>query len=209
MLYFIKTPKFIQSFYKEYVWHVNTDKKEIFLTFDDGPTEIVTEFVINTLEKYQAKATFFCIGKNIKRYPTIYKRLIEKGHSIGSHTQNHENGWKTENTRYLQSVKDWETENISVNKKIKLFRPPYGKIKKTQAKKIIQRGYKIIMWTILSGDFDTSISKEKCLQNVIKNTQMGDVLVFHDSKKAFEKLKYTLPKVLAYFSKKGYAFKGL
>jgi len=211
--YFIKTPKFIRSFYKEYIWHIKGDKKEIYLTFDDGPTDKITDFVLDTLKKYQAKATFFCIGKNINQLPNIYQRIIDEGHSVGNHTQNHENGWRTENNTYLQSVKNCknvaETFLKTKKEEDKLFRPPYGKIKRSQAKKIILQGYKIIMWSVLSGDFDATISKEKCLQNVIKNTKKGDVLVFHDSEKAFVKMKYVLPKVLAHFTKKGYVFKAI
>lgn len=209
--YFIKTPKFIRSFYKEHIWCIDTDKKEIYLTFDDGPTPIVTNFVLDELIKHEAKATFFCIGKNIENHPELFNRIILEGHSIGNHTHNHENGWKSDNSIYLDSISRCQSSLSKTQYQAKqlLFRPPYGKVKNSLAKKIIKRGYKIIMWTVLSGDFDTKITKEKCLKNVIENTKKGDIIVFHDSKKAFEKMQYALPKTLEYFSKKGFEFKFL
>jgi len=214
-MYFIRTPKIIQSIYKNYTWKINTNKKEIYLTFDDGPTPEITEFVLDILKKYNAKATFFCIGKNIEKYPDIFKRIVSESHSVGNHTQNHLNGWKTNNSDYLKSTSECDLvikksiTNIKYQTPNTIFRPPYGKIKKSQAKVLLKKDVNIIMWTILSGDFDNNISKEKCLQNVIKNTKSGDIIVFHDSKKAFDRLKYTLPKVLSYFTKKGYTFNNL
>lgn len=188
------------------------DKKEIYLTFDDGPTPDITEFVLNELKKHNAKATFFCIGKNIKNHPEIFKRIIDEGHVVGNHTQNHFNGWKTKTQDYIENTLEVENtlklsnfETLQLN----LFRPPYGKIKKRQAKALLKRGYNIIMWSVLSGDFDKKTSKEKCLQNVIKNTSNGSIVVFHDSAKAAEKVNYTLPKVLDYFVKKGFEFKAI
>ena len=213
-MYFVKTPKIIQAVFKEYLWRIDTDKKEIYLTFDDGPTPKVTHFVLKTLKKYHAKATFFCIGKNIENHPQIFEQIINDGHSIGNHTQNHLNGWKTETTKYIENI---EKGQDSINKKIQktsqqnklLFRPAYGKIKNLQAKILIKKGYKIIMWTILSGDFDIKIDKDKCHDNVINSSKKGAIIVFHDSEKAFKTLSYVLPKVLAYFSKKGFTFKKL
>lgn len=206
-LYTIKTPQFVQSFYKDYTWRLGTKKKELFLTFDDGPIPEITPFVLDELKKHQAKATFFCIGKKIVKYPKLFQRIIDEGHTIGNHTQDHLNGWKTANKTYVESV---EKCNEAINKtnitNQKLFRPPYGKIKKSQAKELISKGYKIIMWSILSGDFDTSLPKETCLKNVLKNTVKGDVVVFHDSKKSAEKVSYTLPLVLKHFKEKGFEF---
>ncbi len=208
-LYFIKTPTFLISFYKKYVWRFKTDKKEIYLTFDDGPTPKITEFVLDTLKKHHAKATFFCIGKNIKKYPELFQKIIDQGHSIGNHTQNHLNGWQTNTADYIKNVEECQLKiqhkNSIQNKK--LFRPPYGRIKKKQAKILIKKGYKIIMWSILSADFDKTIAKETCCKNVIKNTKKGSVIVFHDSKKASKNLEYTLPKILKYFTKNGFSFK--
>ncbi|AUC86690.1 polysaccharide deacetylase family protein [Polaribacter sp. ALD11] len=199
-------------FFFKYVWRFSLDTKEIYLTFDDGPTPEITDFVLDELKKYEAKATFFCIGKNIVNHPDIFKRIIIEGHAVGNHTQNHLKGWCTKNGSYLENVDLCEETITKFNDatiKQKLFRPPYGKIKKSQAKEILKKGYKIIMWTVLSADFDTSISNEKCLQNVLKNTESGSIIVFHDSVKASEKLKYVLPKVLKKFSEKGFCFKAI
>jgi peptidoglycan/xylan/chitin deacetylase (PgdA/CDA1 family) len=210
--YFIKTPRILERLFSSYTWRFDTDRKEIFLTFDDGPTPEITPFVLKQLKQYNAKATFFCIGKNIENHPEIFHQILSEKHSVGNHTQNHLNGWKTKNINYLESV--LKCEDVIFNladktKESKLFRPPYGRIKKSQAKEILKRGYRIIMWNVLSADFDKSISKEKCLENVLKNTKKGGVIVFHDSLKASEKLQFVLPKVLEEFSKKGFSFKGI
>ena len=223
--YLAKTPRIFMRFFSNYTWCFDSNKKEIYLTFDDGPTPEVTEFVLNELQKYNAKATFFCIGKNIEKYPSIFKRIINEKHSVGNHTQNHFNGWKYSTEDYLENVLECENvianemkqlqnyKEITLSKTLrnnkKLYRPPYGKIKSNQAKALIKNDYKIIMWNVLSGDFDTSINKEKCLQNVIRNTKNGSIVVFHDSIKASKKLYYTLPKILKEFSKKGYLFKAI
>lgn len=216
-MYFVKTPKIIRYFYKGYYWNIDTDKKNLYLTFDDGPTPKITNFVLETLEQYKAKATFFCIGKNIEQNPEIFKRIIQQGHSVGNHTQNHLNGWKEKNHKYINNVEKCldtikhygSQKNDQVINNNFLFRPPYGKIKRKQAIKLITKSYKIVMWTVLSGDFDLSISKERCFKNVLNNTKKGDVIVFHDSEKAFLNLKYTLPLVLAHFSEKGFTFKNI
>jgi peptidoglycan/xylan/chitin deacetylase (PgdA/CDA1 family) len=164
--------------------------------------------VLDELKKLDAKATFFCIGKNVVNYPVIYQRILEEGHSTGNHTQNHLNGWKTTTHDYLADVSEAAT-NISSD----LFRPPYGKIKRLQAngisKSMNNKCAKIVMWDVLSGDFDESLSKEKCLENVINKTKPGSILVFHDSQKAFPRLKYTLPLFLQLFAGKGYTFHSL
>ncbi len=210
--YFIKTPRILERLFSSYTWRFDTDRKEIFLTFDDGPTPEITPFVLKQLKQYNAKATFFCIGKNIENHPEIFHQILSEKHSVGNHTQNHLNGWKTKNINYLNSVlkcEDVISNLADKTKESKLFRPPYGRIKKSQAKEILKRGYRIIMWNVLSADFDKSISKEKCLENVLKNTKKGGVIVFHDSLKASEKLQFVLPKVLEEFSKKGFSFKGI
>ncbi|AOW21480.1 polysaccharide deacetylase family protein [Urechidicola croceus] len=206
--YFIKTPNLIQFLFKNLIWsfsNSNKNEKTIYLTFDDGPTPHITKWVLNTLEEYNAKATFFCIGKNIKNHPNIYQQIVSKGHSIGNHTNNHLNGWKTSTQKYIENID--LAEKLIDNNLPKLFRPPYGKIKPNQARKIRNKGYKIIMWEVLSADFDTTISNEKCLENVIKNTKNGSIIVFHDSVKAGNKMKYALPKVLSHFNDNGYQFK--
>ncbi|MEE9349842.1 MAG: polysaccharide deacetylase family protein [Flavobacteriaceae bacterium] len=207
--YFVKTPKIVRSFYKNYTWFFKTNKKEIYLTFDDGPTENVTQFVLDALEKHQAKATFFCIGKNVENQPLLYQRIVKNGHTIGNHTYNHLNGWQTNANDYVNNVEKCADAINSTFNNQKIFRPPYGRIKKYQAKQLIKKGYEIIMWSVLSGDFDTTISKEKCLKNVLDNTKKGSIIVFHDSIKAKQNIEYVLPKVLEYFSKKGYSFVAL
>ncbi|MDT0552969.1 polysaccharide deacetylase family protein [Urechidicola vernalis] len=202
--YFVKTPHWIQRLFKNWVWSFSTSKKEIYLTFDDGPTPEITEWTLTELAKFNAKATFFCIGKNVKKYPDIFQKIIEQGHSIGNHTHNHLNGWNEQTEEYLNN-----SEKAALEIDSKLFRPPYGKLKLSQAKKLRTLGYKIIMWDVLSADFDQSISKDKCLENVLKNTQNGSVIIFHDSLKAAKNLKFTLPKVLEAFTKKGYSFKAI
>jgi peptidoglycan/xylan/chitin deacetylase (PgdA/CDA1 family) len=204
--YLTKTPTLIQKIYKNYTWRFFTDKKEIYLTFDDGPTPKITDWTLDVLKAYNAKATFFCIGKNVIATPEIYTRILKENHQIGNHTHNHKNGFKTDLKQYVNNILEAEKhiENPS-----KLFRPPYGSIKRRQATKLRRLGYKLIMWDVLSADFDTTIHKEKCLQNVLKNTKNGSIIVFHDSVKASKNLTYTLPKVLDYFSKQGYVFKAI
>lgn len=207
--YFIKTPGFIMRFFSKYTWRLPVNSNEIFLTFDDGPTPEITEFVLSELKKYNAKATFFCIGKNIKKQSNTFNKIISEGHAIGNHTQKHLQGWKTNNQKYLKSVLECEHIIANCSQKVnnsKLFRPPYGKIRKSQARSLLKNGYKIVMWDVLSGDFDSSISNEQCLQNVLKNTRNGSIVVFHDSVKAAEKIKYALPRVLKALSDKGFSF---
>ena len=209
-LYFIKTPRIVEKFFSNYTWRFNTNKKDIYLTFDDGPTPRITKFVLDELKKHNAKATFFCIGKNIENHPEIFNKIIADGHSIGNHTQNHLNGWKTNTTSYLENIDICEnviSNEVEKSQYSKLYRPPYGKIKPSQANKLIKKGYKIIMWDVLSADFDTKISKEECLENVLRNTKKGSIIVFHDSIKASEKIQFVLPKILEEFSKKGFSFK--
>ncbi len=213
--YFVKTPSLVPVLYQHQIWSFSSKQKNIYLTFDDGPTPKITDWVLDTLQQYKASATFFCIGKNIEAHPTIFNRIIDNGHSIGNHTYDHLNGWKTSTKDYLSSIlkterlieKDQITNRKSQIVNCKLFRPPYGKIKSSQTKSLQKLGYKIIMWSVLSADFDMTIDAEKCLDNVIKNVKNGSIIVFHDSEKAFEKLKVVLPKVLAHFNKKGYSFK--
>jgi len=204
--YLAKTPRLIQQLYKNYTWRFFTNRKEIYLTFDDGPTAEITNWTLDILDKYNAKATFFCIGKNIAEEPEIYARILTKNHQIGNHTQNHKNGFKTDLKAYINNILEAE---IHLENPSKLFRPPYGRIKRKQAQKLKSLGYQIIMWDVLSADFDTTITKEKCLQNVLRNTKNGSIIVFHDSLKASKNLQYTLPKVLEYYSKKGYLFKAI
>ncbi|MGG6229556.1 polysaccharide deacetylase family protein [Tenacibaculum sp. SDUM215027] len=206
-LYFTKTPRIFKSLFAKYTWSFFSDRKEIYLTFDDGPIPEVTEFVLNQLKRFNAKATFFCIGDNIRKHPAVFSRIINEGHSVGNHTFNHLNGCKNSNTAYIENVS--KCESLLTHQKTKLFRPPYGKIKRKQAKQLLAIGYKIIMWDVLSADFDSTITKEKCLQNVLRNVENGSIIVFHDSIKASDKLYYALPKVLKEFSQQGYEFKAI
>ncbi len=204
MFYLAKTPVFIKKLYPECLWDVKTTENIIYLTFDDGPTPEVTSYVLDELKKYDAKATFFCIGKNVKEHFDIYKRIIAEGHKPGNHTFNHLNGWKTDDRKYLDDIK--QASNIIDSE---LFRPPYGRITKFQLKALQGENFKLrtVMWSVLSGDFDVKISAENCYLNVIKNVKPGSIIVFHDSLKAFTRLEYALPRVLDFFSEKGFQFK--
>lgn len=220
-----KTPGFVKSLFPSFVWNINTPNKELYLTFDDGPTPEITDWVLKTLKKYNAKATFFCIGNNIEKHPEIFQNIINEGHSIGNHTYNHLKGWKHKTKNYIEDV--IKTEVLINSKKnnsqngnlefgpetsgwdLKMFRPPYGKFKVKQSKKLQKLGYKIIMWDVLSYDWDKSVNEEACLKNVTTAAKGGSIIVFHDSVKASRNLMYVLPKILEYYAKEGYAFKAL
>ena len=203
-MYLAKTPWIVKKLYSNYVWNMNKNDKIIYLTFDDGPHPTITNFVLDILKKHNAKASFFCIGKNVELYFDVYKRIINEGHTVGNHTQNHLKGWQTKDEIYLKDI-----EQAATNIDSKLFRPPYGRITKFQSSLLIEQGYKVIMWDVLSGDFDINLSKEKCAENVLLNATNGSIIVFHDSEKAKERIEYALPKVLEYFSNLGYEFKNL
>ncbi|MDB5249787.1 MAG: polysaccharide deacetylase [Segetibacter sp.] len=203
-MYLVTTPWWLRKVYSPgLTWSISTKRKEIFLTFDDGPHPTITPFVLECLQQHNAKATFFCIGKNVKEYGDVYKRIVEEGHTVGNHTQDHLNGWKTNNVLYLKNV-------LLAGKFINstLFRPPYGRISRLQVQQL-QPSFNIIMWDVLSGDFDTSLSPVKCLLNVTSNTTAGSIIVFHDSEKAFPRLEYALPKALEFFTGKGFVMKSL
>ena len=203
----IKTHRIIKKIFNNLVWDIPNSDKKIYLTFDDGPIPEVTEWVLDLLKSEEIKATFFCIGDNIRKHPEVYKRILSEGHQTGNHTFNHLNGWKTNTKSYLENFKLCETERLKLNTEHSfLFRPPYGKIKPSQSKAIQQLGYKIIMWDVLSYDFDPTISAEKCLENVISNTEQGSIIVFHDSVKAEKNLKYALPKAIQILKNKGFVF---
>ncbi len=208
MKYFTKTPWLLKKIYSSYLWSVSTNEKVIYLTFDDGPHPEITPFVLNELKKYNALATFFCIGKNVLAYPDTYKHVLAESHTVGNHTQNHLDGWKTTNDIYLKDVAE-ASDYIDSN----LFRPPYGKIRLFQARNLpaAMKGKKakVVMWDILSADFDEKITDEQSLEFVTLQASKGSIVVFHDSEKAFGKLKYVLPKVLQYFSNQGFRFLSL
>ncbi|HEX6168141.1 MAG TPA: polysaccharide deacetylase family protein [Chitinophagaceae bacterium] len=208
MFYFVKTPGWLKRIYHSYVWSIPVNDKILYLTFDDGPHPEATPFVLKQLKQVNALATFFCIGKNVVAYPGIYKQIINEGHSVGNHTYNHLNGWKTSNDKYLKDIALASQEIDS-----DLFRPPYGRITSFQAKNLkpVIKGKepKVIMWDVLSGDFDIACTAQQCLANVLLASVPGSIIVFHDSEKAFPKLEYTLPRMLNHFSEKGYLFKAL
>ncbi len=206
-LYWVKTHRIIKMLFRNFVWDVPTREKVVYLTFDDGPIPEITEWVLLQLEAHQAKATFFCIGNNINNNPNIFKKLIDGKHGIGNHTNNHLNGWKTATEDYLENVKQCELEMAKHQFSTKLFRPPYGNIKPSQSKKLRDNGYKIIMWDILSVDYDVEVTPEKCLENVLKNVTPGSIIIFHDSVKAFRNLEYVLPKTLDFLKENGYKCK--
>jgi len=208
MKYFVKTPWWIKKIYSFYTWSIPTTEKILYLTFDDGPHPEATPFVLSELKKFDALATFFCIGKNVLAYPDIYKRILDEGHAVGNHTQNHLNGWKTPNDVYVKDIAE-AANYIDSN----LFRPPYGRITLFQAKNLpaAMKGKKskIIMWDVLSADFDESITNEQSMQIVVFRSSPGSIIVFHDSEKAFQKLNYVLPKILHHFSNQGFKFLSL
>lgn len=210
-----KTPRILHRLYPDRIWAMPKTHNKVFLTFDDGPIPEVTPWVLDELKKFNAKATFFCIGDNVRKNPEVFQRVLEEGHSIGNHTFNHLNGWKTDASDYLENIHQAQQAMESLNfseystsettSKI-LFRPPYGRITSHQAKAVQQANYKIVMWDIISFDYDASVSEEKCLDNVLSNLQPGSVVVFHDSLKAEKNLRYALPKTLEYLSEQGFEF---
>ena len=207
--YWIKTKSFIKRLFSNYVWDLPNTQNKIYLTFDDGPTPEITEWVLEELKKHNVKATFFCIGNNIQKHPDLFQKVINEGHVIGNHTYDHMNGWKTETKTYLENIRLCEKQiqiSLIENLQSKIFRPPYGNIKTAQAKIVRRLGYKIIMWDVLSADFDQTITPEKCLENVISNVKSGSVIVFHDSIKASHNLKYALPETLNFLKEKGFLF---
>jgi peptidoglycan/xylan/chitin deacetylase (PgdA/CDA1 family) len=204
--YWIKTNRIIKKIFSNYTWDIPNTENKVYLTFDDGPIPVITEWVLEVLKTHDAKATFFCIGDNINKNSEIFKKIITEGHAIGNHTFNHLNGWKNTTAAYLENFKRCEEmiQHSGISLKSKFFRPPYGKIKTTQAKEIRKLGYKIIMWDVLSADFDQNLSQEDCLANVLSNIESGSIIVFHDSIKAFKNLEYALPRTLAYLKENNF-----
>ena len=204
--YFAKSPFWFRWVYPNLLWRVKTVEKRLFLTFDDGPHPEATHFVLDTLREYNAKATFFCVGKNVEMYPEIYERIIAEGHAAGNHTHSHLNGWKVEDDFYYENIR-----HAAHFIKSRLFRPPYGRITRQQSKHILENNLakQIVMWDVLSGDFDVHISPEKCYKNVMDNIRSGSIVVFHDSAKAFPVLKIVLPQIISELKGEGWSFAGL
>lgn len=207
----VKYPVVLKWFYPDRITRIE-NSKSIYLTFDDGPVPEITPWVLDQLREYKAKATFFCIGENIKKNPEVFQQVISEGHTIGNHSFHHLNGWKTSTSKYVYDVlstEDLLSKKYPVKPLPKLFRPPFGKIKNSQARKLSKEGFKIVMWDVISWDFDHNVQKETCYKNIVENASEGSLIVFHDSRKASKNLHYALPKVLKYFAEKGYEFRSI
>ena len=207
--YFKKIPSIIRNYYSDYIWRFDTEKKVVYLTFDDGPTPEVTEWVLDQLEANDALATFFMIGRNVEKFPKLAHKVLDAGHTVGNHSYSHNNGWKTKNRSYVRDVlRGRQTIKEYTGLNTRLFRPPYGRISTRQAKMILQKE-QIVMMDVLSGDFDQTLSGDQCFRNVVNNTRSGSIVVFHDSEKAKDRLEYSLPKTLTYLKELGYTFSSL
>lgn len=206
--YWVKTAGIIKWLFRGFVWDMPNTGKTVYLTFDDGSVPEVTPWVLSILGQHGIKATFFCIGDNISKHPEVVQQVVAEGHTIGNHTFNHHNGWDTDTDMYLRNFEACEAiiAKHTSSQPAKLFRPPYGKIKRAQSKAIRKKGYKIIMWDVLSADFDQSISPEKCLKNVVKNVRPGSIIIFHDSIKAQQNLRHALPLAISHLKREGYKF---
>jgi len=199
----IKKEHIAAKIFRDLTWHFAGLENELFLTFDDGPTPGITPWILSELDKYDAKATFFCIGGKVERYPELIQEILDKGHSIGNHGYLHMNGWKTGTEKYVSNVK--RSANII---KSNLYRPPYGRIRPKQITEL-KKDFRIIMWDVLSRDYDSKVSEEKCLQNVMNYAESGSIIVFHDNEKAEKNLKYVLPKVLEHYSENDFVFNAM
>lgn len=203
-----RTPFFLPWLYRSLTWRVPTSQRELFLTFDDGPLPGPTDFVLSQLKAAAAKATFFCIGDNIRKHSNIFAEIVAQGHCAGNHTFNHLNGWKTHEETYKENIEKCNEQFVKSGISApSLFRPPYGRITRKQIRLLTE--YRIIMWDVLSGDYKRSISPEKCLRNTIAATRPGSIIVFHDSLKAERNLMYTLPRFIEHFAERGFVFKSL
>ena len=202
-MYLVRTPSFLQRLLPTYTWRGQHTERVVYLTFDDGPIPEVTPWVLAQLAAYEAHATFFCVGENAARHPTILNDIRAAGHTVGNHTYNHLNGWNTDLHDYLDNV-----DRCAKVVESGLFRPPYGRLspRKTFA---LQRKYRIVMWDVLSGDFDQDLSPQACLANVLDNVNPGSIVVFHDSLKAERNLRFALPLLLAALRAQGYRFEAI
>ncbi|MGV3585531.1 MAG: polysaccharide deacetylase family protein [Adhaeribacter sp.] len=204
------TPWLVKTLLPGLTWHRPTSEKIIYLTFDDGPVPEFTPFVLDQLQQFQAQATFFCVGDNLRKYPDLARQTAAAGHSLANHTYHHLKGWQTPSAAYLANIEQCqqELEKIIPAKKNKLFRPPYGKLTPQQYYSL-KSDYQIVMWDVLAYDFDKSLTQEACLSKTIKNTKPGSIVVFHDSQKASRNMQYVLPRLLAHFTALGYRFSAL
>jgi peptidoglycan/xylan/chitin deacetylase (PgdA/CDA1 family) len=209
-----RTPFFLPLLFPSLLWRVPTKANELYLTFDDGPVTGPTEFALQALATFSAKATFFCIGDNIRKHPDIFKRILMQGHAVGNHTFNHLNGWKNTVNHYIHNIKTCDTEMVKSLGTQKttfvtdLFRPPYGRITPKQIQ-LLKSDYRIVMWDVLSVDYNKDLSPEACLRNTIRAARPGSIIVFHDSIKAEKNMTYALPRVLDHFTNEGFVFKSL
>jgi len=200
---FISSPVILKRLFPDLIWERKTNEKVIYLTFDDGPHPDITPQVLEILDEYDSKATFFCVGENVSKFPDTFKSIINNGHRVGNHSYNHISGWKSSNAVYFENI---EKAGEIINSE--LFRPPYGRIAPSQIK-LLKKKYSIVMWSVLTYDFDKKVSKEQCLRNSIVKTKPGSIVVFHDSLKSEVNLLYALPLFLKHFTEKGYSFKVL
>lgn len=193
-----KPPGFLKRLMPSLVWDM-AGEKDVFLTFDDGPTPGITEWVLDTLAEYGAKATFFCLGKNVEQHPQTFLKILDAGHRPGNHTYSHQKGWEMTTERYVEDV-DFAAQLIQSD----LFRAPYGRIKPSQARVLCER-YHMIMWDVLSRDYSSVVTPRQCLRNVTRHVKPGSIVVFHDSRKSETNLRYALPRVLDYiYNEKGW-----
>jgi len=198
---FVTTPKFIQALFPSLVWRKETIDKEIWLTFDDGPTPEVTPWILSVLEKENVKATFFLVGQQIEEFPELVGAIIKEGHTIANHSFSHKNGWLTNKEKYLEDIENCQAL-MPYNK---LFRPPYGKITKAQIA-VLKEKYKIILWDVLSYDFQQNISPKKVQKNIIQNTKSGSIIVMHNNQMSFKNLEPILENTIKQLKAKGYNF---
>ncbi len=193
----IRAPKIIRKLYPSFIWNFPDEKDAVFLTFDDGPRPEVTPWVLDILDKYNAKATFFCIGKNVEMFPELFEEVKRRGHAVGNHSYSHVKGWGMQTGDYVRDI-DIAGDMIKSN----LFRPPYARIGTNQARVLSER-YKTIMWNIISRDYNRSLSGDACARNVIRYLEPGSIIVFHDSIKCAQNLFIALPQVLEAIKAKG------
>jgi len=192
-----RPPRILKKIFPTLIWNF-PDSQDIYLTFDDGPTPEVTPWVLEQLRRYDFKATFFCLGKNVEQHPQIFRQILEEGHAVGNHTYSHQKGWEMKTWRYIEDI-DFADDLVHSN----LLRPPYGRITPRQARLLSER-YNLIMWSVLSQDYSSLISPRKCLRNVTQDVTPGAIILFHDSNKAFRNLRYALPRVLDFLHEQGY-----
>lgn len=215
MAYYNNYIPILSRLYPSLTWKKPGSEKTVYLTFDDGPMPGITNFVLQQLKEFNAQATFFCVGENIEKHPEQFAGILRQGHVVGNHTYNHLKGWNTDDPEYFANIKKCQSsidKNSVATKdyagKKKLFRPPYGRIRRSQIRQL-QQEYDIIMWNVLTGDYDKGQSPEKCLDTAIHHSDEGAIVVFHDSYKAEKNLTYVLPRYLAHFYNLGYRFESL